>query len=415
LPDAPQPGHHFRFTASGKRSIWRSMNDASPAALLPTGIYDLLPPEAEIEAGVVSRLMASLAAHGYERVKPPLVEFEESLLSGAGEAMATATFRMMDPMSQRMIGVRADMTPQVARIAAARLGNAPRPLRLSYAGQVLRVRGSEIRPERQVGQVGAELIGASGPAADVEAIAVAGEALAALGVPQLSVDISLPTLVPAIAEACGIAGARAAALRAALDHKDAAAVAAVAGQASKPLSRLLAAAGPGHQALAALERLDLPERARAERARLAAVLDGLLAAMPGLKVTVDPVENRGFEYHTGISFTFFAAGTTADGPLGELGRGGRYQAGDPAAPEPATGFTLYTDTILRALPDLPAPRRVLLPLGSDRSHAQGLRAEGWVTVAALAPAGDWHAEARRLGCGFVLAGGAPVAAGGQHG
>src|SRR5713226_733193 len=105
------------------------MSDASHPALLPTGIHDLLPPEAEIEAAVVSRLMASLAAHGYERVKPPLVEFEDSLLSGAGAAMGTATFRMMDPVSQRMIGVRADMTPQVARIAAARLGNAPRPLR----------------------------------------------------------------------------------------------------------------------------------------------------------------------------------------------------------------------------------------------------------------------------------------------
>src|SRR5205823_4240353 len=83
-------------------------------------------------------------------------------------------FRMMDPASHRMIGVRADMTPQIARVAATRLGDAPRPLRLSYAGQVLRVTGSEIRPERQIGQVGAELIGAAGPAADVEAIAVAG-------------------------------------------------------------------------------------------------------------------------------------------------------------------------------------------------------------------------------------------------
>ncbi len=115
------------------------MSDASHPALLPTGIHDLLPPEAEIEAAVVSQLMATLTAHGYERVKPPLVEFEETLFSGAGAAMATATFRMMDPISHRMIGVRADMTPQIARIAAIRLANAARPLRLSYAGQVLRV------------------------------------------------------------------------------------------------------------------------------------------------------------------------------------------------------------------------------------------------------------------------------------
>src|SRR5919198_3818595 len=135
------------------------MNDPLHSALLPTGMHDLLPPEAEVEAEIVTQLMKTLAAHGYERVKPPLVEFEETLFAGAGAAMAGAAFRLMDPASHRMIGVRADMTPQIARIAAARLGDVPRPLRLSYAGQVLRVTGSEIRPERQIGQVGAELIG----------------------------------------------------------------------------------------------------------------------------------------------------------------------------------------------------------------------------------------------------------------
>src|SRR6185437_4377588 len=299
------------------------------------------------------------ASHGYERVKPPLVEFEETLLSGAGTAMASDTFRIMDPISHRMIGVRADMTPQVARIAATRLSHKPRPLRLSYAGKVLRVEGSQMRPERQVGQAGAELIGAAGVAADVEAIAVAAEALAAIGVPHLSVDITLPTLVPAIAEAYEITGLQAAALRAALDHKDAAAVMAVGAEAGRLFGSLLAAAGPAGSTLTALERLELPARARAEQRRLAEVLTGLQTAAPDLKITADAVENRGFEYHTGISFAFFAGG--AAGPVGELGRGGRYDAGDPAAPEPSTGFTLYTDTILPTLPRPTAPHRLLLP------------------------------------------------------
>src|SRR5690242_267236 len=106
-------------------------------ALLPMGLPDLLPPFAEAEAQVVARLMATLVAHGYERVKPPLLEFEETLLAGTGATMAKDTFRLMDPGSQRMIAIRADMTPQVARIAAFRLKTVPRPLRLCYAGQVL--------------------------------------------------------------------------------------------------------------------------------------------------------------------------------------------------------------------------------------------------------------------------------------
>jgi ATP phosphoribosyltransferase regulatory subunit len=391
------------------------MNDVLHPALLPAGLYDLLPAEAQVEAEVTARLTGVLASHGYERVKPPLVEFEETLLSGAGSAMASDTFRIMDPISHRMIGVRADMTPQVARIAATRLAHRPRPLRLSYAGQVLRVKGSEMRPERQIGQVGAELIGAEGIAADVEAIAVAGEALTAVGVPYLSVDITLPTLVPAIVEAYRIEGERAAALRAALDRKDAAAVVALAGEAGALLARLIAAAGTGSTTRDALDRLDLPERARAERDRLAPVLDGLATAMPGLKVTVDPVENRGFEYHTGISFTFFARVDPEHGPIGELGRGGRYQAGDPSLPEPATGFTLYTDTILRTLPEPKPHRRVLVPLGADRARLRDLRGEGWITVAALTPLRDWAAEARRLGCAYLLEQGEPkpVAAAGD--
>lgn len=395
------------------------MNDAPHFALLPAGLYDLLPPIAEREAELTSRLMAVLTAHGYERVKPPMVEFEETLLSGAGAGLANDTFRTMDPVSQRMVGLRADQTPQVARIASTRLAHYPRPLRLSYAGQVLRVRSSEVRPERQIGQAGAELIGAEGPVADVEVIAVAAEALLGAGVSTLSVDVTMPTLVPTISEALDIAGPQRIALRAALDRKDTAAVAAPAGRAASLFTGLVAAAGPAAQARAALDRLALPEPARADRERLGAVLDGLAAAMPSLRLTVDPVENRGFEYHTGISFAFFAQVDSAHGALGELGRGGRYIAGSSGSPEPATGFTLYTDTILSALPRARARRRLLLPLGTDPDLAAALRDPtnahgGWITVAALTAAEDWRTEAQRLHCGHVLEDGKPVSVRERH-
>src|SRR5258708_16600662 len=110
--------------------------------------------------------------------------------------MGPSTFRLMDPVSQRMVGLRADMTLQIARIAATRLRRLPRRLRLSYAGQVLRVKGDEIRPERQVGQVGAELIGAQSAAADVEAVLLAAQALEAGGHPHITGDPSPPPLPP---------------------------------------------------------------------------------------------------------------------------------------------------------------------------------------------------------------------------
>ena len=176
------------------------MTDDSPPnpALLPAGLRDLLPPEAEIEAQAVERLMAAFAAHGYERVKPPLLEFEDGLLTGSGGAVAEQTFRLMDPDTHRMMGLRSDMTPQVARIATARMARAPRPLRLSYAGQTLRVRGTQLAPERQVAQAGIELIGTDAPEADAEMVLVGAEALAAVGLTRVGFDLTLPPLATLI-------------------------------------------------------------------------------------------------------------------------------------------------------------------------------------------------------------------------
>ena len=191
----------------------RMMIDRAQRALLPAGLRDTLPPEAAFEARVTEGLATFFEANGYDRVSPPLVEFEETLLSGSGAATAAQVFRFMDPMSQRMMGVRADITSQVARIAVTRLVKAPRPLRLGYAGPVLRVQGSQLRPERQSIQAGVELIGSARAEADTEVILLVAEALTDLGVTGVSVDLNLPTLVPAILAGLGVTGEAAERLR----------------------------------------------------------------------------------------------------------------------------------------------------------------------------------------------------------
>jgi ATP phosphoribosyltransferase regulatory subunit len=133
---------------------------------------------------------------------------------------------------------------------------------------------------------------------------------------------------------------------------------------------------------------------------LVAVAEKLAKTMPSLAITIDPVENRGFEYHTGVSFSFFARGLKT-----ELGRGGRYRTSNEAgAAEDATGFTLYTEAVREAMtPHRPTPR-LYVPAGGDAAAASRWRTQGYVTVAGLVPAKDSAAEARRLGCGFVLEG-----------
>ncbi len=380
------------------------MTELARRALLPAGLRDVLPPEADQEADVVHRLMAVCAARGYARVKPPMVEFEDSLLSGSGAAMGPSTFRLMDPVSQRMLGLRADMTLQIARIAATRLRRLPRPLRLSYAGQVLRVKGDDIRPERQFGQVGAELIGSQSAAADAEAVLLSVDALEAVGITQITVDLSSPRLVPAVMATAGLDDAAQRKLREALDRKDQAAVRRLGRSVGPLLVELLKTTGPAPRALQGLARLDLPADAAAEALRLSEIVGLLQFAKPGLSLTVDPVELRGFEYHTGICFTLFARRVR-----GELGRGGRYLSGESLMAgqgEPATGFTLFMDTVLRALPEPAAPRRLFLPFGTTPDEARKWREAGWITVEGLDPA-DAKAEAERLECSHVLISGAP--------
>lgn len=374
------------------------MTDSAEKALLPAGLQDLLPPDAAHEAAVLERLVAAFASFGYERVKPPLMEFEETLLSGAGNAVAKESFRLMDPVSQRMMALRADITPQVARIAATRLQSEPRPLRLCYGGQVLRVRGGQLRPERQFAQAGVELIGAPEESGDAEVVVMAVSALAAAGVGDLTVDLSLPTLVLTVTEGLEVEDAAAAALRQALDRKDAEAVSQLSGARSDLFDGLLRAAGPAQRALAALAALALPEEARTAVDGLARVVARIERESPGVALTLDPVEHRGFEYQTGISFTVFARGVR-----GELGRGGRYLAdGFGARRETSTGFTLYMDTVLRGVPAPERPARIFLPHGSDPETSRSLRDQGWSTVSDLEAASDPVVEARRLGCSHVL-------------
>ena len=376
-------------------------NDNDHRGLLPAGLGDLLPPDAQREATAIDLAIRRFAAFGYERVKPPLVEFEESLLGGPGAALGPQTFRLMDPVSQRMMGVRPDMTVQVARIAVTRLKHEPRPLRLSYGGNVIRVRGSALKPERQFAQVGTELIGVDSAEADAEAVLLAVDALRAIGVADLTVDLNLPTLVAAVAAGLKLPADPLRRLRRALDRKDEAAVAKALGdkKGTDLFVGLLRAAGPAERGIAQLAGLKLPAAGAAEAARLAEVVKLVRAADSDLPLTVDPVEYRGLEYQTGVSFSVFALKGRQ-----ELARGGRYSAGypDDGISEPATGFTVYMDAVLAASEAAAQRPRLFLPTGTPWSEAAPWQAKGYAVVRAVAAAAEARAEAKRLNCSHAL-------------
>ena len=377
------------------------MSTGSHFALLPVGVYDLLPPQAQQEATCVEQLMHQFASFGYDRVTPPLVEFDSPLLDRNNPDLSHS-FQLLDPLSNRLIAIRSDITLQVARIAASRLIHASRPLRLCYAGQILRMRGSQLRPERQFGQVGCELIGSPSVHADAEIIFLAATALRAIGIHSISVDLCMPMLVSTICRIYHLTQQQEQDIRHALNRKDLVRLIEIGGKAVTLLSALMEISGTTRHTLERLAALELPPSVDSDRRHLIAIAQLIEKLCPDLTLTLDPVEGRGFSYQAGISFTFFARDVR-----GELGRGGRYYvtSGDQDADrETATGVTLYTDTVLRAIPPMTNPSRVFIPFGNDMQIAQTLRQQGWITMAGLEPVTNDYKEASRLGCSHLFDG-----------
>lgn len=362
-----------------------------PPTLLPEGLRDRLPPQAEAASRVTRALIDVLRGHGYDRVSPPLAEYRETL-SGKGEGGGRDLLRFTDPVSQRTLAFRPDITRQVGRIAATLLADAPRPLRLCYAGQVVKLRASQLRPAREMLQVGAELIGSDSVAAAAEIVAIAIDALEAAGIGPVTVDFTLPDALERLAGP-GVDADRLAAISAALDGKDAGALAQLDAREWLPL---LAATGNFAPALAALKAFDSGGVLTAQ----IAALEVIAARLSGrAQLMLDPTERHGFAYQSWFGFSLFVPGQGD-----AIGRGGTYRI--DASSEAAVGFSLYPDPLIDAglggEPD--AVRRVFLPPGHDAEAAARLRAEGWETLAALSDADD----AAALGCSHVMGAAGPL-------
>ena len=352
-------------------------------ALLPNGFRDRLPPEADASARLVRSILDCAGLFGYERAQPPLAEFESSLAA----QLKTGTrnvLRFVDPESGETMGIRYDITGQIGRIAATRMAHHPRPVRLSYGGPVVRLRATQLRPEREMLQVGAELIGLDNIHAAIEILSVAVESLKAAGVSDITLDLTMPDLVDRLA-AGPLPVDDVESLKARLDAKDAAGV-------PSAYAPLITAAGPFKQAVARLKAFD-QWGVIAERL---ALFEEIVAALPAdITITLDPTERHGFEYQTWLGFSLFSTEAS-----GEIGRGGSYNIGE----EPAIGFSVFVDPLIDAGFARNDRRRLFLPYGTDGATAGWLRGKGWVTVAAL----DAEDSAERQICTHILKDGSPT-------
>ena len=367
------------------------MTEGKNRWLLPEGIEELLPAQAGRLEQLRRELLDLYRGWGYELILPPFIEYLDSLLTGTGHDLDLQTFKLIDQLSGRLLGLRADMTPQAARIDAHRLRRAA-PARLCYLGTVLHTRPDGFAGSRSPLQVGAELFGHAGPESDVEILELMVATLAQTGVEDIYIDLGHVGIFRGLAEDAGLDTEREARLFDALQRKAIpeiqeflggleistsqrerlAGLATLNGEAEVLQEAESLLQGCGQSARAALDNLQ----------RIAALAQRRL---PGVPLHFDLAELRGYQFHTGVVFAAFVADCGQ-----EIARGGRYDEIGKVfgRARPATGFSTDLRTLMQlGTREWPAPAgAILAPAEEDAllmEAVRALRASGEIVVQQL--------------------------------
>jgi ATP phosphoribosyltransferase regulatory subunit len=366
--------------------------------LLPEFVEDVLPDEARTIETYRTRLLELFRVHGYELVVPPMLEHIESLLSGTGHDLDLRTFKLIDQLSGRTMGLRADMTPQVARIDAHLL-NRQGVARLCYCGSVLHTRPRGLTATREPLQIGAEIYGHAGIESDIEIQQLLRAALAACALVDVRLDVGHVGVFRAVARRGGVNAVLESELLEALVAKDHAGLAGLSAGLDaetraglRMLPELYGGAEVLERAAAALP--PYPEIT-------AALADlGRLVRENGIAMSIDLADLRGYYYHSGVVFAAYCNGLPS-----AIALGGRYDEVGKAfgRARPATGFSLDLRELARVAPGLARRGSILAPHGDDpalRAAIEGLRRKGEVVIVDL----PGHAAHRtELGCDRQLA------------
>ncbi len=370
--------------------------------LLPDGIEEVLPPEAARIETARREVLDLFQRWGYELVITPHMEFLESLLTGAGQDLDLKTFKVTDPLSGRQMGLRADITPQVARVDAHTLRREG-PSRLCYAGSVLHAKPNALSTSRSPIQLGAELYGDASDSSDLEVISLMLEMLELAEVPEVHMDLGHVGIYRGLARAAGLSREVEQKLFDALQRKAMGEIAELTAGLPASLAGMLQALARlcgEREALDAARSLlaDAPVEVRDALDSLVRIADQLAARYPELPLYFDLGELRGYRYHTGVVFAVFVPGVGQS-----IAQGGRYDdiGADFGRARPATGFSTDLNTLV-ALGNAPLgalPSGVWAPHDAAPALWQAirrLRQQGVRVVQALE--GQQLDAARLAGC-----------------
>ena len=367
-------------------------NLTNQRGLLPAGLSDVLHPNAKIQAKKIEKLLDTFSSFGYLRIKPPLVEYEDSLLTeGPGNVLKDSTFRIMDPLSQKMMALRSDMTAQISRISSTRMSHLPRPLRLSYSGDVLRVNGDSFNMERQKTQVGAELIGNESVIIDAEIILVCLESLSSIDINDITLDLNLPFLRAYLLRNIPVSSRNI--INEAIDRKDKNVIKKLKIDSALQILKLMEAAGDYGSSKINLSLLGSNDFLSKALDYLLNVAKIIKENNPSVNITLDPLENRGFKYHSGLSFTIFSKNFR-----GEIAKGGRYLT---VSNETATGCTIYTEKIYNTAKDFIENKLVYVPF-LNINDANSIIDKGYDIIFGTRENDNVEQEAHEMGCKYIF-------------
>ncbi len=377
------------------------------AWVLPDHIADVLPSEARHIEELRRSLLDAARGYGYELVMPPLLEYLESLLTGTGEALDLQTFKLVDQLSGRTMGVRADSTPQVARIDAHLL-NRQGVARLCYCGPALHTAPAKPHATREPLQFGAEIYGHGGREADLEVMLLAIDCLHRAGLKDLTVDLADAQIVRSLLGGAPVFGEQLAQIHAALSSKDVTTLCELTAgfpeaqtQALVQLTKLYGNEDVLIEAEKCIETGLWPaNNLRGVLSNLKWLADHLKAAQPSVKVSFDLSDARGYAYYTGARFAIYAPSASD-----AVARGGRYDEVGAVfgRNRPAVGFSLDVKDLVAAAPIQKLRTAIAAPWGESaalREAIARLRAAGETVVCVLP---GHEAESQEFDCDRVLA------------
>lgn len=368
--------------------------------MLPVGFYDLLGLEAEINAQSINSLLSRFSCYGYNLIKTPLVEFEENWQNNP--KLSEFSFKMNDGLSNKTLLIRSDITTQITRLVNTKLKDKTLPMRLSYVGDVLKVENKDLHADRQLTQVGIELIGVDSNLANLEVINVILNGLEDIEVPNLLIDFCLPKFLNNVIAELGIT--KSSELSHAILEKNISNIKKLGESYSDNLIKLTLPSSDISDVVSQISKLPISASSREKISNLQKIVRFVEENYPGLSVSIDIFGAGDFDYHEDIAFTIFEINSSCI-----VAKGGKYKVGGKVA---AIGATIYINNLRKILVKNPRDnKKKILISKANKAELSNLQNNGYITISSMLENYNeinLKKESEKFGCNFIFLNGAVV-------